>query len=411
VNPAGLAAALAVPAGFVVGPYLTDPRPGEITIRFETDRPAAGEVRFATEGEPDRVALSPAGRRHACRLGGLRPVTRYRYRVLLDGHPATEDLAFRTAPPAAEPFSFVVMGDTRSAEEEHRAVVGQLAGETPDLLLHTGDLVEDGAEESGWQSFFSVQAPLIARVPIAPALGNHEAQSALGVQNFARFFGVEPHDGEVRYAFDFGNSRFLIMDTNLMFFAVTAQTAWLDGELQAAAARPEIRHVFVVMHHGPYATGPHGGNPGVRAAWAPLFSAYGVDAVFSGHDHLYERLEQDGVRYFVSGGGGGPLYERQAAPAWEDARASLFSESVHHFLRVEVSGDTVESSAWRADGSLIESVRWRVEKPRVHRPVSAGAPAPVPRPDRRGLWMALALAAAGGGVSLLLAARRRAGNG
>jgi len=410
VHIALLAAALAQtasPPSVVKGPYLVDPRPDGITIRFETTSPVAAEVRYAAPGEGEREVASAARTDHAVKLVGLRPGTRYRYQVAVGGQP-TEEQGFRTAPPPDVPFSFVVMGDTRSAEADHRAVIAQLAGEAPDLVLHTGDLVADGAEEAGWQSFFSVQAPLLGRAPIAPAIGNHEAQNQLGIQNFSRYFGVTPRDGEMRYAFTYGNSRFIVMDTNLMFFALTAQTGWLERELQSAVADPDVRHIFVMMHHGPFATGPHGGNTGVRAAWAPLFSAYGVDTVFSGHDHLYERLEHDGVRYVVSGGGGGPLYPRQEDPHWEDARASVYTESVHHFVRVQVAGERVEMAAVRADGSLIETVRWRIAERRVRpRPLVSGA-APSPRAAGFGaMWIAVVSAAVCAGLAVLVIGLRR----
>jgi predicted phosphodiesterase len=402
------AAAAALEPPIVKGPYLTGPRVDGVTVRFETARPADARVVYATADEPEREVISATASSHAVHLTGLRAGTRYRYRV--DVGPARgQELGFRTAPPAGAPFSFVVMGDTRSAEADHRAVIARLAGEAPDLIVHTGDLVADGAEEAGWQSFFAVQQPLLARAPIAPAVGNHEAQNQLGLQNFTRYFGVAARDGEMRHSFTFGNARFVVMDTNVMFFALGAQTGWLEGELRAVAADPDVRHIFVVLHHGPFSTGPHGGNLAVRAAWAPLFSAYGVDAVFSGHDHLYERLEHDGVRYVVSGGGGGPLYPRSAQANWEDARASIYTESVHHFVRVQVAGDGVELAAVRADGTLIETHHWRVAGRRVVPPGVALSPPAAPAPRGTSPWLA---AAAAGACALLalgvLGWRRRA---
>jgi len=391
-----------------LGPYLTDPRPDGMTVRFETARPVSAEVRYATGAEPERIARSRTGTAHAVVLRDLRPATRYRYRVVLEGEPPGADLGFRTAPPPGEPFSFVVMGDTRSAEADHRAVLAQLAGEAPDLVLHTGDLVEDGAEEAGWKSFFDVEGPLLSRAPLLAAMGNHEAQNQLGMQNFTRFFGIALQDGEMIHALTYGNTRFLVMDTNLIFFSLSGQTAWLERELQAAVTDPSIRHIFVMMHHGPYATGPHGGSRGVRAAWAPLFAAYGVEAVFSGHDHLYERLEQDGVRYFVSGGGGGPLYQKQTEPDPEDARASLYTESVHHYVRVHVAGEHVELAALRAEGSLIESVRWRLAE-RTVRPPPLQARAVALRADVSGhaRWIAVGAAMVGIGLAVAIVGRRR----
>ena len=76
------------------------------------------------------------------------------------------------------------------------------------------------------------------------------------------------------------------------------------------------------MHHPPFSISLHGGQRDLRERWTPLFERYGVTAVFSGHDHCYERAERNGVHYFVSGGGGAPLYGRgQRAAAIDKAAA------------------------------------------------------------------------------------------
>ena len=91
-----------------------------------------------------------------------------------------------------------------------------------------------------------------------------------------------------------------MLDSNEYSFALTDQTAWLERELIAARQDPAIRHIFVVMHHPPFSISLHGGNRDLRERWTPLFEKYQVTAVFSGHDHVYERAEHNGLRYFVS---------------------------------------------------------------------------------------------------------------
>jgi len=64
----------------------------------------------------------------------------------------------------------------------------------------------------------------------------------------------------------------------------------------------------------------------VQDALVPLFEQYGVDMVFNGHDHHYERTcpiragqcssaQEGGVVYYVTGGGGAPLYKTGARAA------------------------------------------------------------------------------------------------
>src|SRR5262249_60241894 len=112
----------------------------------------------------------------------------------------------------------------------------------------------------------------------------------------------------------------------------TERTRWLRKGPQGAAADPTVAHRFIVMHHPPYSVSIHGGRPELREMWTPIFERYGVDAVFSGHDHVYERAERNGVRYFVSGGGGAPLYPRDPRARPEDLAASLHFERTPHCL-------------------------------------------------------------------------------
>jgi len=112
------------------------------------------------------------------------------------------------------------------------------------------------------------------------------------------------------------------------------------------------------MHHPPFSISLHGGARDLRERWTPLFEKYQVSAVFSGHDHVYERAEHNGVRYFVSGGGGAPLYPRGPNPNPVDVEAVKKFERVFHFLRVNVTGARVEVTGVRTDGSVIETTAW-----------------------------------------------------
>src|SRR4029077_8885067 len=164
---------------------------------------------------------------------------------------------------------------------------------------------------------------------------------------------------------------------------LTDQTAWIERELIAARQDPAVHHIFVVMHHPPFSISLHGGALDLRERWTPLFEKYQVSAVFSGHDHVYERAEHNGIRYFVSGGGGAPLYPRRPKPNPVDVEAVKKFERALHYLRVTVTANRVEVSAIRADGTHIETQAWAdgpapVEAPAKPAAVAAGAPKPAP---------------------------------
>jgi acid phosphatase type 7 len=413
---AAATSAVAAPR-MVKGPYLQDLAPKSITVMWQMDVPQPATLVVEGPGGT-RTQAVPAARIVEARVSGLEPSSRYRYRVTAgDASWAGE---FATAPPEGKdvPHSFVVVGDSRYFVEQHRRVVQRMSQEVPDFVLGTGDMVDEGHRQDQWQQFFDVENELLRDNVYFPALGNHDRQGRdRGADAYRSYFSV-PQNGnntERYYAFTYASSRFVVLDSNLYSFALTDQTSWLERELIAARQDVNIRHIFVVMHHPPFSIALHGGNTELRERWTPLFEKYDVSAVFSGHDHVYSRAEVDDVHYFVSGGGGAALYPRRPKSSAIDQAAVKKFERALHFLRVTITGNRIDVTAIRADGTTIETTSWTdgPEPIRVTAPkpaqisaagggASAGARAPVttmPREPKSGLWfglsaLALALGAA-----------------
>jgi len=345
------------------GPYLQNVNPEGITVMWHAEPALAGRVVVEGPGLPPdgRVIDVDKTRIPEVVIAGLRPATRYRYRVELAGETYPGEFATSPEVGSTAPFSFVVFGDTRSNSENHRRVMDRANAEVPDFVLGTGDLVDRGDREDMWQTFFDVEHRVLRDNVLFPALGNHDRQGqGRTADNFRTYFSVpenSPDPGRY-YAFSYGNARFLVLDSNAYSFALTDQTAWIEGQLIQARQDPRVRHVFVVMHHPPFSISLHGGQRDLRERWTPLFEKYGVAAVFSGHDHCYERGERNGVRYFVSGGGGAPLYPRGPRPSPIDKATVKSFERALHYLRVSIQGDQIDVSAIRADGTAIETTTW-----------------------------------------------------
>jgi len=363
-------------ARMLKGPYLQDLAPTSITVMWQLERPAPARlVVIGPDGE--RAQEVGAARIAEARVTDLRPASRYRYRVEVDGE--TWNGEFATAPEigAEVPFSFVVLGDTRYSTDAHRRVIERVSQEVPDFVLGTGDMVDEGHRQDQWQDFFDVERTLLRDNVYFPALGNHDRQGrGRTADSYRSYFSVPENGGETEryYAFSYATSRFLVLDSNEYSFALTDQTAWIERELIAARQDPRVRHIFVVMHHPPFSISLHGGNRDLRERWTPLFERYQVTAVFAGHDHVYSRAEHNGLRYFVTGGGGAPLYARRPRPDPIDAAAVKKFERVHHFLRVTVTGNRIEIMAIRSDGTTIETTTW-TDGP----PPSAAPPEPAPQ--------------------------------
>jgi 3',5'-cyclic AMP phosphodiesterase CpdA len=357
------------------GPYLQNVAPTSVVVLWETSSAEAGTLRVIGP-DVDRTIPLAAARRQEVVIDGLRPATRYSYEVTVDGHTEGGELATAPEEGSQAPFTFVVYGDTRSVLDNHRRVVARIRAEVPDFLLGTGDLVDEGGKENQWQQFFEIERELLRDNCLYPAVGNHDRQGrGRTADSWRTYFAVPENspDPERYYAFTYGNSRVLVLDSNMHSFALTDQTAWLERQLQAARQDQKIRHIFVVMHHPPFSISLHGGHRDLRERWTPLYEKYGVDAVFSGHDHVYSRAENGGIRYFVSGGGGAPLYPRSPRASSIDKKSTKFFERVNHYLRIHVYGDLVEVTAIRADGTQIETTSWGTP-PDPEAPAAADAP-------------------------------------
>ena len=411
-----LAAATAADAApkMLKGPYLQDLAPTSITVMWQLDEQVPAHL--VVEGPGGKRELDvPADHIAEARVDGLEPSSRYRYRVEIgDTH---WDGEFATAPPVGKdvPFSFIVVGDSRDGIEQHRRVVERMSQEVPDFILGTGDMVDEGFRQDQWQQFFDVENATLRDNVYFPALGNHDRQGrGRTADTYRAYFSVPENGGETEryYAFTYASARFIVLDSNEYSFALTDQTSWLERELASAREDATIKHVFIVMHHPPYSISLHGGALDLRERWTPLFEKYQVTCVFSGHDHVYERAEHNGLRYFVTGGGGAPLYPRRPRPNPIDIEAVKKFERVLHYLRVSVTANRIEVTAIRADGTTIESTSW-LDGSETPTPVvataqapAAGAaptmsPAPPPaEPEGRGtlVWFVV------GGVVLVLGA-------
>jgi len=149
-----------------------------------------------------------------------------------------------------------------------------------------------------------------------------------------------------------------VLDTTQGYSTGSFQKAWLQTDLSAASTDPLIDWIFVGFHHPPYSTGQHGSNLIARLELGPLFETYGVDIVFNGHEHNYERIvEQNGVVYIITGGGGAQIRDQDTPQSW-----SVVYHKLHHFVTVDVTEETLTVLAHGAKDSkhrgvdLVDSV-------------------------------------------------------
>ncbi len=240
---------------------------------------------------------------------------------------------------------FVVYGDTRDGHSIHRKLVALILKLKPDLVIQTGDLVNNATEDSQWKTYDSITGEMRKKLPVYPVRGNHD----VGAGYLKRFTSPTTSGNRLYYSFDRGECHFIGLDTCTSVAKDSEQYDWLEKDLEKASTK--AKHIFVSFHVPPYGIGWHGSDLGVRSSLCPLFIKYGVRSVFNGHDHNYYRTLRNGVTYVTSGGGG-------ATPFPPDPRKGAIKGDKYalafHVVLMEVEGEHVKLSAINFDGKSFD---------------------------------------------------------
>ena len=338
------AATLGSAQKIVGGPFVTMQVPRTATIVWivqdqqVTVTPAAG---FGATNYPALHAEKTT-------LTGLQPNTKYDYTVA--GGALKGSFKTPPAPNGADPFRFVVYGDTRTRHDVHRRVMDTLVKTViPDFVIDNGDQVENGYDAALWPIFFDIEKELLRQTVYFPAIGNHERNSSYYYELFLQKSGY--------YSFDWGNAHFIVMNTDINNFSTSPkerdamwaeQVRWLEQDLQE---HQSATWRFVNGHHPPMSAVARrqDGNPHMTAL-IPMFEKYKVNALFFGHDHNYQHYLKNGIHYFVSGGGGAPLYDVDKPPEGITQKVA----SIENFITIEVNGKAVHIKATAIDGSTLD---------------------------------------------------------
>jgi len=267
--------------------------------------------------------------------------------LLLVGLTATVPAQDLKLPMKMGSVKFAVIGDTGTGDSHQRAVASQLAtyrGKFPfDFVIMMGDNLYGGNGPKDYDKKFAIPyKPLTdAGVKFYASLGNHDDPSE-------RFYKPFNMGGERYYSFKPANSsvRFFALDSNYMD---DKQLAWLDKELIASGSDWKI----CFFHHPPYSSGEaHGSDTTLRAQVEPIFVKYGVNAVFTGHEHFYERIKpQKGIAYFIAGSSA-KLRAGNIAPS---ALSDKGFDTGFTFMLVEIVSDDLFFQTITEKGATIDS--------------------------------------------------------
>jgi len=275
---------------------------------------------------------------------GINSIFKYLFLLVLlagctSSQPHIEQSQLEPKPNISSSLTFLVYGDSREGHEMHRALLAEMLEEEHSFVLHTGDFVNHGGRGREWKVFQEIAGGL----NLYPTVGNHDYP--LG--NYLKTFNVSPY-----YSFDHKYIHVVSLNVYQNFSEGSEQYMWLNRDLNSTNAS----WVVVLTHAPPYSGGAHGSSKKVRVL-VPLLERYGVDLVFSGHDHNYQRSyplidnerAQNGILYLVTGGGGAELYEVE--PKWFTASYA----KRHHFVKVELNRSLASIEAIDKEGRILDS--------------------------------------------------------
>ena len=326
------------------GPVIQNVQTDRVTLTWVTSKPA-GTISKGGSGAPVTISESEF---HELELTGLEPGTSYVWNFNEGGVEARA--SFTTAPATDVPFTFVVLGDTRTRHDVHKKAEEKVVSEKSSFVLHTGDLVSNGFRADDWDKFFEIERDLLGNIPFYPTPGNHEQNAPVYFKYFA-FPGGNGH----RYSFNWGGVHIAAIDTNEIGDSPQARASFLQEEvewLRQDLTRNRKTLTFVFMHHPLYTAiesrRPHAAD--LASKIEPALLAGGVTAVFAGHDHNYQHHLKTGIHYVVSGGGGAPLYEVSPIP-----EITLKALKTDNYVRVKVEGKTAKVEAFDLEGNTIDS--------------------------------------------------------
>lgn len=260
--------------------------------------------------------------------------------------PATSNGTLQVNLPAKKgSVRFAIIGDTGSGTERQKQVADMMIRYREvfpfEFVLMMGDNLYGGETAKDYDKKFEsvYKALLDAKLKFYATLGNHDEANQRLYENFNM-------NGKEYYSFKKGDVSFYSLNSNYMD---KRQIDWLEGELSKDKSEWKI----CFFHHPPYSSGKaHGPDTQLREVVEPIFLKHGINVVFSGHEHFYERLQpQKGIYYFISGAGG---KLRAGGVGVSPINAKSFDQDMH-FMLIEIDGDRMYFQVISRTGKTIDS--------------------------------------------------------
>lgn len=274
--------------------------------------------------------------------------------VRVEGSPAAKPpvppvAAGTPMPNRPDSVKFAVLGDFGTGSRwqfEMAAEIARVRERFPfEFVITVGDNLYGSQDPQDFVRKFELPYRLLldADVKFYASLGNHDRKQE---QTHYKLFNM---GGKEYYTMKPSKQsvKFFALDST---YPSPEQIAWLRSELRGSTEDWKIPY----FHHPPYSSADrHGSDPSTRKAFEPPFVQYNVSAVFTGHDHVYERIKpQQGIVYFVVGAGG---QLRNGNINRSSTLTAKGFDTDRSFLIAEISGDEMFFNAIARTGAVVDS--------------------------------------------------------
>lgn len=312
------------------GPYLQSMTNNSVKIMWRTSDSTTAIVKYGTSPTTltSTITDNTLTKNHIVQVNGLQAKTKYYYSVgynttVLAGENDQHHFITAPIPGDSSEFKFWVTGDFGGGNggqiKVRRWFENYLQGNNVTGWLWLGDNAYNDGTDAQYQAkvfdtYYGYDS-IFRFLPFYPIPGNHDYNSVNGaddpnahkgpyydmVEVFknAEMGGI-PSGMEAYYSYDYGNTHFLALNSELyrvfvlwdLHASAIAFKNWLINDLKSS----DKKFIVAYWHQPPYSKGSHDSDDfwevfmgSMRDKVIPILEQYGVDLILCGHSHVYER--------------------------------------------------------------------------------------------------------------------------
>jgi predicted phosphodiesterase len=346
------------PCPFLADPYLNlGPHPADptrLTLLFHAPENTGPYTVRTPRHQTTAIAR---GQVYTATLTNLTPNQLFQYEIA-NKNGSIYHATAKALPAKAQPFRMVLFGDSGQQNPALKTIAAQAEAQNPDVFLHLGDIAYPNGTPAEYRTnFFPIYRFLRTR-PSLSVPGNHDIDNSIAWYDY----WSQPRNGPGNnYSVDLGDTHWVMLDSNTHAnLQDPALHRWLDHDLKTTTAPWRL----VAIHHPPFTSGAHHFAEQQSRALCHIFQQNNVHAVFSGHDHNYQRshpllyrnsnieITPAGIPYIISGGAGADLSDAANKPQ----PYTNITKTAHSFTVLDITSEKLELTQIDATGNEIDAL-------------------------------------------------------